>query len=26
MTLEEFWEDSDKDYNLFEWAKPLVIK
>jgi hypothetical protein len=26
MTVEEFWEDSDKDYNEFEYGKPLVIK
>jgi hypothetical protein len=26
MTVEEFWEDSDKDYNEFEYRKPLVTK
>jgi hypothetical protein len=26
MTVEEFWEDGDKDYNEFESGKPLVIK
>jgi hypothetical protein len=26
MTVEEFWEDGDKDYNEFEYGKPLVIK
>jgi hypothetical protein len=26
MTVEEFWEDSDKYYNEFEYAKPLVTK
>jgi hypothetical protein len=26
MTVEEFWEDSDKDYNEFEYGKPLITK
>jgi hypothetical protein len=26
MTVEEFWEDGDKDYNEFEYGEPLVIK
>jgi hypothetical protein len=26
MTVEEFWEDSDKDYNEFKYEKPLVTK
>jgi hypothetical protein len=26
MTVEEFWEDGDKDYNQFEYGKPLVTK
>jgi hypothetical protein len=26
MTIEEFWEDGDKDYNEFEYEKPLVTK
>jgi hypothetical protein len=26
MTVEEFWEDSDKDYNEFEYGKSLVTK
>jgi hypothetical protein len=26
MTGEEFWEDSDKDYNEFVYEKPLVTK
>jgi hypothetical protein len=26
MTVEEFWEDGDKDYNEFEYEKPLVTK
>jgi hypothetical protein len=26
MTIEEFWEDGDKDYNEFEYGKPLVTK
>jgi hypothetical protein len=26
MTVEEFWEDSDKDYNEFEYGKLLVTK
>jgi hypothetical protein len=26
MTIEEFWEDGDKDYNQFEYGKPLVTK
>jgi hypothetical protein len=26
MTVEEFCEDGDKDYNEFEYAKPHVIK
>jgi hypothetical protein len=26
MTLEEFWEDSDKDHNEFEYEKLLVTK
>jgi hypothetical protein len=26
MTVEEFWEDDDKDYNEFEYGKPLVTK
>jgi hypothetical protein len=26
MTVEEFWEDNDKDYNEFEYGKPLVTK
>jgi hypothetical protein len=26
MTVEEFWEDSGKDHNEFEYGKPLVIK
>jgi hypothetical protein len=25
-TVEEFWENSDKDYNEFEYGKLLVIK
>jgi hypothetical protein len=25
-TIEEFWEDGDKDYNEFEYGKPLVTK
>jgi hypothetical protein len=24
MTVEEFWEDDEKDYNEFEYGKPLV--
>jgi hypothetical protein len=23
MTVEEFWEDGDKDYNKFKYGKPL---
>jgi hypothetical protein len=26
MTIEEFWEDGDKDHNEFEYGKPLVTK
>jgi hypothetical protein len=26
MTVEEFWEDSDKDYKEFEYGKPLITK
>jgi hypothetical protein len=26
MTVEEFWEDSDKDHNEFEYEKPLFTK
>jgi hypothetical protein len=26
MTVEEFWEDGDKDYNEFEHGKPFVTK
>jgi hypothetical protein len=26
MTVEEFWEDDDKDHNKFEYGKPLVTK
>jgi hypothetical protein len=26
MTVEKFWEDGDRDYNLFEYGKPLVTK
>jgi hypothetical protein len=26
MTVEEFWEDGDKDYNEFEYGKLLVTK
>jgi hypothetical protein len=26
MTVEEFWEDGDKDHNEFEYGKPLVTK
>jgi hypothetical protein len=26
MTIEEFWEDGDKDHNVFEYGKPLVTK
>jgi hypothetical protein len=26
MTVEEFWEDGDKDYNEFKYGKPLVTK
>jgi hypothetical protein len=26
MTVEEFWEDGDKDYNEFSYGKPLVTK
>jgi hypothetical protein len=26
MTIEEFWEDSDIDYNEFDYGKPLVTK
>jgi hypothetical protein len=26
MTVEEFWEDGDKDYTLFEYEKPHVTK
>jgi hypothetical protein len=26
MTIEEFWEDGDKDYTLFEYGKSLVTK
>jgi hypothetical protein len=26
MTVEEFWEEGDKDYNQFEYGKPLVTK
>jgi hypothetical protein len=26
MTVEEFWKDGDKDYNEFEYEKPLVTK
>jgi hypothetical protein len=26
MTVEEFWKDGDKDYNKFEYGKPLVTK
>jgi hypothetical protein len=26
MSIEEFWEDSDKDYNEFEYGKLLVTK
>jgi hypothetical protein len=26
MTIEEFWEGGDKDYNELEYGKPLVTK
>jgi hypothetical protein len=26
MTVEEFWKDGDKDYNEFEYGKPLFTK
>jgi hypothetical protein len=26
MTVEEFWEDGDNNYNEFEYGKPLVTK
>jgi hypothetical protein len=26
MSVEEFWKDSDNDYNEFEYEKPLVTK
>jgi hypothetical protein len=26
MTVEEFWEDGNKDYNEFEYGKPLVTE
>jgi hypothetical protein len=26
MTVEEFWEDGDKDYNKFKYGKPLDAK
>jgi hypothetical protein len=26
MTVEKFWEGGDKDYNEFEYGKPLVTK
>jgi hypothetical protein len=26
MTVEEFWEDGDKDYNEFEYGKLIVTK
>jgi hypothetical protein len=26
MTVDEFWEDGDKDYNEFQYGKPLVTK
>jgi hypothetical protein len=26
MTVEEFWKDADKDYNEFEYRKPIVKK
>jgi hypothetical protein len=26
MTVEEFWEDGDKDYNEFEYGKSIVTK
>jgi hypothetical protein len=26
MSIEEFWEDGDKDHNEFEYGKPLVTK
>jgi hypothetical protein len=26
MIVEEFWEDGDKDYNEFEYEKPLFTK
>jgi hypothetical protein len=26
MTVEEFWEDGDKDYNEFEYGMSLVTK
>jgi hypothetical protein len=26
MTIEEFWEDGDKDHNEFEYGKPLITK
>jgi hypothetical protein len=26
MTVEEFWEDGDKDHNEFEYGKPIVTK
>jgi hypothetical protein len=26
MTIEEFWEDDNKDYTLFVYGKPLVTK
>jgi hypothetical protein len=26
LTVEEFWEDGDKDYNEFEYGKSLVTK
>jgi hypothetical protein len=26
MTVEEFWEDGDKEYNEFDYGKPLIMK
>jgi hypothetical protein len=26
MAVDEFWQDGDKDYTLFEYGKPLLIK
>jgi hypothetical protein len=26
MTLQEFWQHGDKDYRVFEYGKPLILK